>query len=154
MPTAPRIKPTHKSISAYYATLGSLAQQNVSHEMCLRRAFQELLAETARLHDSTLVTEDPLTPARAMGVPPMSSSATVRPEATLRDKNHLPRRFWESKDTADSLTREIAKKSAKGYSLVNTIFEDSQTAILYQNGKQAFTADLLNTFSPQTESDQ
>ena len=158
MATSPTIKPTHKSITAYYATLESLAQQNVSHEMGLRRAFQELLADTAKLHDWTLVTEDAFqTPATSPG-----KGATVRPDGTLRDKNTLPRGFWESKDTADSLTTEIAKKSAKGYSLVNTIFEDSQTAILYQNKKLAFAADLadpqqladlLNQFYAHTEPD-
>ena len=139
-------KPTHKSITHYYATLESLAQQNVSHEMGLRRAFQELLAETAKLHDWTLVNEDAFqTTASSPG-----KGATVRPDATLRDKNALPRGFWESKDTADSLSKEIARKSAKGYSLANTIFEDTQTAILYQNKKLAFTADLTD---PQALSD-
>ncbi len=58
MPPPPVIKPTHKSITNYYATLESHAHQNVSHEMGLRRAFQELLAETARLHDWTLIPEE------------------------------------------------------------------------------------------------
>ena len=52
------IKPAHKSVATYYATLKELDSQNVSHEMGLRRAFQQLLAETAKLHDWTLITED------------------------------------------------------------------------------------------------
>lgn len=123
------INPAHKSVTTYYATLKELASQNVSHEMGLRRAFQQLLAETAKLHDWTLITEDAHV-TRASS--PASAPSTVRPDATLRDKNTLPRGFWEAKDTNDSLTREIARKSAKGYSLMNTIFEDTQTAILYR----------------------
>ena len=124
--------------------------------MGLRRAFQELLADTAKLHDWTLIPEETH---RGTGVSPVSS---IRPDATLRDKNTLPRGFWEAKDSADSLSKEIAKKSAKGYSLANTIFEDTQTAILYQNKKLKLTADLsdpqqladlLNEFYAHTEPD-
>jgi hypothetical protein len=120
------IKPTHKAITTYYATLQDLAAQNVSHEMGLRGAFQQLLTETAKLHDWTLIPEE--SHSSNVAQPPSAVSRSVRPDATLRDKNTLPRGFWEAKDFADSLPKEIAKKTAKGYSLMNTIFEDTQTA--------------------------
>jgi predicted helicase len=140
MSHAPLIKPTHKAITAYYATLQDLAAQNVSHEMGLRGAFQHLLTETAKLHDWTLIPEDST----------KTPTGIVRPDATLKDKNMLPRGCWEAKDSNDSLPKEIAKKKAKGYSLSNTIFEDTRTALLYQNGKLAFEADLSK---PQTLAD-
>jgi hypothetical protein len=58
----PTIKPTHKAILAYYAALQDLTAQNVSHEMGLRRAFQTLLADTAKLADWTLITEQSFPP--------------------------------------------------------------------------------------------
>ena len=60
----------------------------------------------------------------------------VRPDGTFRDSNSLPRGYWEAKDTKDNLDTEIRKKSAKGYRLTNTIFEDTQTAVLYQNKQE------------------
>jgi hypothetical protein len=42
---------------------------------------------------------------------------------------------WEAKDSSDNLEKEITKKHAQGYSLVNTLFEDTRTANLYQNNK-------------------
>jgi hypothetical protein len=53
MPT-PTIKPTHRTITTYYETFRELAAQNVPHEMGLRRAFQQLLAETALRPTMTL----------------------------------------------------------------------------------------------------
>jgi hypothetical protein len=47
--TPTSIKPTHKSVVAYYAKLREYAGQGVGHETALRSAFQNLLAETARL---------------------------------------------------------------------------------------------------------
>ncbi len=155
MPRTTLIKPTHKAITEYYASLQSIAAQNVSHEMAVRRAFRELLVTTAKLHDWTLIEELSAKSSTA-------GAGTVRPDATLRDKNPHPPGYWEAKDSADSLPKEIAKKKAKGYSLANTIFEDTQTAILYQNKKPAFAADLadpqaladlLNQFYAHTEPD-
>jgi len=47
------------------------------------------------------------------------------PDGTLRDI-FSRRGFCEAKDTHDDLDAEISKKIAKGYPLVNTIFEDTR----------------------------
>jgi uncharacterized protein YdiU (UPF0061 family) len=39
---------------------------------------------------------------------------------------------------------EISKKIAKGYPLNNTIFEDTCTAVLYQNGQERYRLDLTD----------
>lgn len=139
------IKPTHKAILAYYDDLSRYAAQNVSHETAVRSAFQNLLAETGKTQHWTLVPELSL----------KIGGKLVRPDGTLRDEWHLPRGYWEAKDEADDLHTEIKKKIAKGYPATNTIFEDTQTAVLYQNNGEAFKAalndrqalaDLLNHF--------
>jgi hypothetical protein len=115
MPTA-AIKPSHKAIQSYYDTLKAYGGQDVIHEMAVRSAFQNLLAETCKTQGWTLV------PELSMKV----GGKTVRPDATLRDDWHLPRGFWEAKDTSDDLNDEILKKIGKGYPVVNTIFEDTR----------------------------
>ena len=46
----------------------------------------------------------------------------------------VPLGYWEAKDTDDDLDAEIAKKFRDGYPKSNIIFEDSATAVLYQDG--------------------
>jgi hypothetical protein len=97
-----------------------------------------------------------------MGSDPLALKQ-VRPDGTLRDDFNLHRGYWEAKDTADKLDVEIRKKIASGYPLSNTIFEDTQTAVLFQNGaeteprydlaKAQDLCDLLNAFYSHTEPD-
>ena len=107
---------------------------NVSHETGVRTAFQTLLNDTVRANGWTLTTEQTL----------KVGGKTIRPDGTLRDEFNLPRGYWESKDTADDLDNEIRKKTAKGYPLTNTIFEDTRYAVLYQDSHEHFRADLTN----------
>ena len=58
----------------------------------------------------------------------------------IQNPQRVERGFWESKDTDDILTEEIARKFDKGYPDSNILFEDSQTAILYQDGQRLLTA--------------
>jgi hypothetical protein len=81
----------------------------------------------------------------------------------VRDEFRLARGWWEAKDTSDKLASEIQKKLKAGYPARNTIFEDTQTAVLYQDRSEAgeYTlreplkvADLLNRFLSHDESDE
>lgn len=148
-----QIKPTHKAIAAYYDALKAYEGQAVSHETAVRSAFQNLLAETARAHRWVLV------PELALKV----RGKLVRPDGTLRDEEwQIPRGYWEAKDTDDKLDDEVRKKIARGYPLLNTIFEDTRRGILYQNGHEVYRGDLaephelaalLNQFYEHTEKD-
>lgn len=53
-----------------------------------------------------------------------------RPDGTLYDDVKFPRGYWEAKDTQDNLDAEIQAKIRRGYPLTNTIFEDTQRAVL------------------------
>jgi len=134
MPPTATIKPAQKAIQNYYAALKIYDGLHVSHETGVRTAFQTLLNDTARSNGWTLITEQTL----------KVGGKTIRPDGTLRDEFNLPRGYWESKDTADDLDNEIRKKTAKGYPLSNTIFEDTRYAALYQDGHERFRADLTN----------
>jgi hypothetical protein len=49
----------------------------------------------------------------------------------------VPLGNWEATDTGDDLDAEIGKKLANGYPKDNITFEDSATAVLWQNGREA-----------------
>ena len=52
------------------------------------------------------------------------------------------RGYWEAKDSHDDLDAEIKVKFNRGYPRDNIIFEDSQTAVLVQNGNEAMRVDM------------
>ena len=63
-----------------------------------------------------------------------NSNKKVTPDGTLKDILRQDWGYWESKDESDILDDEIIKKFDKGYPNENILFEDSQTAVLIQNG--------------------
>ncbi len=132
MTTRGLVSPTHRSVRRYYETLQALKNQSVDNEMSVRSAFEFLLAETAKLRGWTLVPE----------LSEKSGGSLMRPDGTLRDANSLPRGYWEAKDTKDDLNTEIRRKIARAYRLSNTIFEDTQTGVLYQNKQEVLRVPL------------
>jgi predicted helicase len=127
-----QISPAHPLIREYQRSLGVLRDQGVENELGLRRPFENLLADSARLHGWRFVAE---WGAKAGG-------HRIRPDGTVFDANSLPRGYWESKDSHDDLDREIDRKIRRGYPLGNTIFEDTRRAVLYQNRTPVMHADL------------
>ncbi len=149
MPKSTSIKPTHKAIRQYYQSLQTYTDLHVKHEGALETAFSRLLADTAKLHGWTLIPKQKMT----------IGKHNIFPDGVLRDI-FSRRGFWEAKDTDDDLDAEISKKIARGYPLVNTIFEDTRRAVLFQGGKERNRfdlrdkkqlADLLNDFYAYTE---
>src|SRR5258706_4598471 len=125
----PTISPHHKAIAQYYQELEQYRQHQVTHELATKTAFQALLSTLAQTADWRMIPEQRLANGK-------------QPDGTLRDGFNLPRGYWEAKDTADDLPTEIKKKIALGYPTINTIFEDTQWAVLYQSGKPALEVDL------------
>jgi len=141
MPAVATVKPSQKAVKSYYDALKRYADQNVKNELALRTAFQKLLDHTGRRFGWTLIPE----------LSEQAEGHRIQPDGTFRDDFLMRRGFWEAKDTHDDLEAEIAKKIKRGYPLSNTIFEDTRTAYLYQNGRQAMKVDLLNAFFSYTE---
>jgi hypothetical protein len=75
MPKSTLIKPTHKALKKYYATLQSFRDDHVTHEGALETAFQRLLEETAKSHHWKLI------PKQRLKV----GKHTIFPDGTLRD---------------------------------------------------------------------
>lgn len=66
----------------------------------------------------------------------------IIPDGTLKNALRLDFGYWESKDTKDNLDKEIQSKINKGYPLTNTLFEDSQTAVLFQDNQQVMRVSM------------
>ena len=124
-----QIKASDAALKRYANNLKDLREkQQVQHEGGTRRAFAGLLSDLAKKRKWTLVEE--------VGIE-THETRRIRVDGALRDQMRLSRAYWEAKDSQDDLDAEIAKKIADGYPLNNIIFEDTQTAILYQNGQEA-----------------
>ncbi|MYC08218.1 MAG: N-6 DNA methylase [Chloroflexi bacterium] len=127
--------PTYPHIERYRQDLERLIRFGGSrNELSVRRAFENCLNSYCREHreDFELVAERP----------------TVRgviPDGTVRDVLLMARGYWEAKDTHDDLDAEIQAKFNRGYPTDNIIFEDSETAVLVQNGETAMRVDMTRT---------
>jgi predicted helicase/very-short-patch-repair endonuclease len=142
----PTIKPDSAAIQQYYRILQEAEGQEALHEGNVRAAFENLLRDTARdVKGWSLVNE----------LGERRERNRVEYDGVLRDANRLPHGYWEAKDTQDDLETEIRKKRDKGYRFDNIIFEDTRTAVLFQNGLEVVrrdlhqpeqVADLLNRF--------
>ena len=129
--------PSCPHIERYRAELAELIEFGGSdNEQSIRAAFQGCLAAYCRDHRERLL----LVPELAVG-----SSLTetgIRPDRTVKDALRMARGYWEAKDTHDDLDAEIQAKFNRGYPRDNIVFEDSETAVLFQNGAVAMCVDM------------
>ena len=129
------LKPNHKAIRDYYATLRQYDRHNFTHEGAVSSAFETLLTVCAKQVDATLI------PQFAMRAP---SGNRIVLDGVILDAYGLPFAYWEAKDMDDNLTRAVQEKRAAGYPLDNTLFQNPQHGILYQNGEQVFDVDITD----------
>jgi len=123
---------TIQLIQQYYTKVEKLIQYGGSkNETSIRSAFQNLLEQYCAGKNLVLV-------------PELKYSSVAIPDGTLKDALRQDWGYWESKDTFDSLDVEIQKKIEKGYPTTNILFEDSQTAVLFQNGIEVSRVDFKN----------
>ena len=134
MPTL-NLKPTHAAITEYYAAQERYAKQNVTRETAVRGAFIPLLETCARQMHWTLLLEEPLH---------TQQNRRIVIDGVLVDDFRLPQGYYEAKDILDDLDAEINKKIAAGYPLDNTLFQNPERAVLYQNGEMVMNADLAD----------
>jgi hypothetical protein len=66
----------------------------------------------------------------------------VYPDGVLKNAMRLDFGYWESKDERDDLDSEIEIKRQKGYLFTNILFEDTNNAVLFQNGIEVFRIDM------------
>ena len=123
--------PTYPHIEQYRAHLQQLKDFGGSdNELGIRPAFQNCLDAYCREHREKL------------GLVPELSTGGVIPDGTVKDSLRMARGYWEAKDTHDDLDAEIQKKFNSGYPRNNILFEDSETAVLFQNRNEAMRVDM------------
>ena len=123
--------PTYPHIEQYRAHLQQLKDFGGSdNELSIRPAFQNCLDAYCREHREKL------------GLVPELSAGGVVPDGTVKDSLRMARGYWEAKDTHDDLDAEIQKKFNSGYPRNNILFEDSETAVLFQNGNESMRVDM------------
>ena len=124
--------PNYPHIEKYRADLRRFIDFGGSdNEQSIRRAFAECLDSYCRDHREKLALVDELNVSRGN-----------RPDGTVKDTLRMARGYWEAKDSHDDLDMEIQRKFNRGYPADNIIFEDSQTAVLVQNGNEAMRVDM------------
>ena len=124
--------PSYPHIDQYRARLSELIEYGGSdNEENIRPAFQNCLDSYCRDHREKLVL-----------VPELKTSLSNKPDGTVKDSLRMARGHWEAKDSHDDLDAEIRVKFNRGYPRDNIIFEDSQTAVLVQNGSEAMRVDM------------
>jgi hypothetical protein len=119
------------AVTRYHKALKNVESQEIDFEMGLRGAFQALLTDVGHMVKWTLIPEQTL-------------EGGIRPDGVLRDDFKFRRGYWEAKGPKGNLDKEIEDKKKKNYPLINTIFENTKRAILYQNKKKHFECDLQN----------
>ncbi len=115
-------------IEDYYQGVDRIKQYSgTRQELSIRSEFANLLNSYCKTKNLLLVQELEYR---------TKKGTLVKPDGTVKDGLRLDWGYWESKDEQDILDEEIGTKIKKGYPTSNTIFEDSQTAVLYQQGNE------------------
>ena len=127
------LKPGHKAVRDYYATLQQYDKHDITHEGAVSVPFETLLTVCAKQVDATLV------PQFAMRAP---SGNRIVLDGVILDEYGLPFAYWEAKDIDDDLSISVQEKREAGYPLDNILFQTPQRAILYQNGREALDLDI------------
>ena len=126
--------PVYPHIDRYYGELSQLIEfGGLDNEENIRSAFQNCLAAYCAEHSERLVL-----------VPELRSDSSNKPDGTIRDSLRMTRGLWEAKDTHDNLDREIQNKLSQGYSSDNILFEDSRTAVLFQDQQEVMRTDMTD----------
>ncbi len=121
-------------INQYYTNLDRALQFGKSrNEDAIKSYFWMLLNEYAHKNNYEVVRE-----VYCMG----ARGSKVKPDGILKNLWGLDVGYWESKDEKDVIDDEIDAKIKKGYPLTNTLFEDSQTAVLFQRGEEVTRVSL------------
>ena len=129
------LKPNHKAIRDYYATLQQYEQHDITHEGAVSNPFAFLLDACAKQVDATLVPQYPMRTA---------AGNRIVLDGVILDAYRIPFAYWEAKDMDDDLHRAVQEKRGAGYPFDNILFQTPQRGILYQNGEQVFDIDITD----------
>lgn len=121
-----------KYTERYYRGLANYERLNQRTESTTEMAFKSLLKNIGDEIDLILIKP----------FESLFNDKKIVPDGIITTQFGRYLGYWEAKDTSDDLDKEIYKKLQKGYPRTNTIFEDTNTAVLYQDNFEAGRFDL------------
>jgi len=104
-----------------------------NHEQAIKNEFAILINSYCKDKNLLLIQEKTIK---------NQQGKNIRPDGTLSNIL-VDLGFWESKANVD-LDKEVTNKINAGYPLSNTLFQDDQKAVLFQNGERCFETPLDN----------
>lgn len=111
-----------------------LSAGGARNEGAITFAFANLLRSYAEKKNLLLVEQKSMTG---------RTGKTIRPDGTIKYFGGIDLGYWEAKDSGDKLDYEIDKKlNTDGYPGKNIIFEDTQTAVLFQENVQVMRVSM------------
>ena len=128
------LRPTHKPIRDYFATIQQLTDQQITHEGAVSAPFGSLLDHCAKQIDATFSQQFPMTT--------RTGNRIVIDGAVT--KLGLPLAYWEAKDIHDDLPQAVQQKIQDGYPTDNILFQTPERGILIQNGQTTLDTDLTD----------
>jgi len=127
------LKPTHKPIRDYYATLQQYEQYDVTHEGAVSAPFETLLNTCAKQVNATLI------PQYAMYT---ATDDRIVIDGAVLNEYGIPLAYWEAKDIDDDLDIAVQQKRESGYPFDNILFQTPERGILVQNEQVALDLDI------------
>ena len=123
-------------VQDYLARIDQLRRvSDASNEVIVSQAFARLPEDWANDQKLIFVQQHTFeTPQKTL----------VRPDGVVLHDIRVPMGWWDAKDTADDLEKEIEKKLRKGYPQDNIVFENGETAVLVQNRAEAFRCEMTD----------
>ena len=126
--------PDYPYLDRYRRELAELIEfGGADNEENIRPAFQNCLTSYCAERTERLVL-----------VPELRADRSNKPDGTIRDSLRMTRGLWEAKDTHDDLDKQIRNKLDQGYPSDNILFEDSRTAVLFQDRREVVRADMTH----------
>lgn len=127
-------------MAAYHSSLEDFAKLGVKHETAVRAAFQALLEDCTKLVNKGRVDKWKLVPEFSLKT---KAGAKITPDGALATSfPGIIHGWWEAKDSADDLDKEIAKKLKLGYPRDNILFQAPTRAVLVQGGRRVLDLDI------------
>lgn len=124
-------------ITEYRSELDRIhAASGSKRESVVREAFKDLLKRWGKSRDLIFLAEHEY-------ITPTGDRRYI--DGALVHSIRVPFGYWEAKDTNDDLEEEIRKKTAAGYPRDNIIYDDTETAVLIQNRREAARVSMEDT---------
>ena len=127
------LKPNHKAIRDYYATLHQYEQHAITHEGAVSNPFAFLLDTCTKQINGTFIPQYSMRTA---------AGNRIVIDGAILNEYQLPLAYWEAKDIDDNLLKAVQEKRDAGYPFDNILFQTPERAILYQNGHEVLDLNI------------